>query len=155
MNASSLVEHSLLARAIHFTHISTLRCWDHGLNSTRLMFILLPCQTACPTYVARDWLNENHFSRDSKGFNHDAGKFAPSPYRVDPHTCRKIQAEPSCHCQTVTESVRTHGSCSNIIPSDLLYTWPLQWWLKSTQNGFPRGATHLLYLLHADNYIPL
>ncbi len=54
---------------------------------------------------------ENHLSGRGVGFDHDAGTHVPCLYRVDPHISQESERRPVTHCQAVSETAGSDGSC--------------------------------------------
>ncbi|KAI2654598.1 Transposon Ty3-G Gag-Pol polyprotein [Labeo rohita] len=71
------------------------------------------------------------------GFDYDAGTFVTCSNRVDPHCSHESERRPVTHCEAVSTTVGSDGSC--VIPFGLLYMRPLQWWLR-TKGFSPRGS---------------
>ncbi len=59
--------------------------------------------------------------------------------RVDPHGTKESERRPVTHCQAVSETARSDGSC--VIPFGLLYVRTLQWWRKT--EGFSQRRNSL------------
>ncbi len=45
------------------------------------------------------------------GFDHDAGTYVPCSDRVDPHSSQESERRPITHCQAVSETAGSDGSC--------------------------------------------
>ncbi len=45
------------------------------------------------------------------GFDQDAGTYVPCSDRVDPHGSQESEIRPVTHCQAVSETARSEGSC--------------------------------------------
>ncbi len=56
-------------------------------------------------------ITENHLSWCGVGFNHDAGTYVPCSDRVDPHGSQESERRPVTHCQAVSETAGSDGSC--------------------------------------------
>ncbi len=54
---------------------------------------------------------EDHLSRRSVGFDHNAGTSVSSSDRVDPHGSQESKRRPVTRCHTVSETVGSDGSC--------------------------------------------
>ncbi len=54
---------------------------------------------------------ENDLSGHVVGFDHDAGMYAPFSDRVDPHVSQESERRPVTHCQAVSETAGSYGSC--------------------------------------------
>ncbi|XDV19881.1 hypothetical protein PO909_025279 [Leuciscus waleckii] len=54
--------------------------------------------------------SEDHFFRRGLGFSVDAGAPVTATCRLHPCNCEKCKARPATHCQTVPETVGSHGS---------------------------------------------
>ncbi len=53
---------------------------------------------------------EDHLPWRGMGLNGDAGVPVTGTYRVHPVGCKKYKSRPVTHCQTVSETARSHGS---------------------------------------------
>ncbi|KAL1269008.1 hypothetical protein QQF64_031297 [Cirrhinus molitorella] len=56
-------------------------------------------------------ITEDHLSGRGVGFDDDAGTSVSCSYRVDPHYSQGSERRPVTHCKTVSETVRSDGSC--------------------------------------------
>ncbi len=56
-------------------------------------------------------ITENHLSWCGVGFDHDAGMYVPCSDRVDPHGSEENVRRPATHCQAVSETAESDGSC--------------------------------------------
>ncbi len=56
-------------------------------------------------------ITENHLSWCGVGFDQDAGTYVPCSDRVDPHGRQESERRPVTHCQAVSETARSDGSC--------------------------------------------
>ncbi len=54
---------------------------------------------------------ENHLSGCGVGFDDDAGTSVSCSYRCDSHSRKESERRPVTHCQTVSETARSDGSC--------------------------------------------
>ncbi|KAI2668522.1 Transposon Tf2-11 polyprotein [Labeo rohita] len=54
---------------------------------------------------------KDHLSRRGVGFDHDAGMFVSCSDRVDPHCSHESERGPVTHCQAVSTTAGSHGSC--------------------------------------------
>ncbi len=55
--------------------------------------------------------SENHLSGRGVGFAHDAGSYNSCSDRVDPHRSREGEKRPVTHCEAVSETAGSDGSC--------------------------------------------
>ncbi len=81
-------------------------------------------------------ITENHLSGCGVGSDDDVGMSVSCLYRCDSHSRKESERRPVTHCQTVSEPIRSDGSC--IQCNTFLYMRPLQWWLR-TKGFSPRG----------------
>ncbi len=81
---------------------------------------------------------EDYFSWRGMGLNVNAGAPVTGTYRVHPVGCEKNKARPVTHYQTVSETVRSYGSC---IQRDTF--WTVVHWTPAVvakdQRVFPKG----------------
>ncbi len=54
---------------------------------------------------------ENHLSRLGVGFDHDAGTNVPCLDQFDPHGSQESKRRPVTHCEAVSETIGSDGSC--------------------------------------------
>ncbi len=54
---------------------------------------------------------EDHLSGRSVGLDHDAGSSVSCSYRVDPRNSQESERRPVTHCEAVSETVGSDGSC--------------------------------------------
>ncbi len=56
-------------------------------------------------------ITEDHLSGRGVGFDHDAGTYVPCSDRVNPHVSQESERRPVTHCQVVSKTVGSDGSC--------------------------------------------
>ncbi len=56
-------------------------------------------------------ITEDHLSGRGVGFDHDAGTAVSCSDRIDPHCSRESQRRPVTHCQAVSKTAGSDGSC--------------------------------------------
>ncbi len=82
---------------------STLRCRS---RSYERVGVKTKCQEKCAVSIT-----ENHLSRRGVGFDQDAGTFVSCSDRVDIHYSQESQRRPVTHCQAVSKTAGSDGSC--------------------------------------------
>ncbi len=91
------------SRSIRADGSSTLRCCSCSHESVGVKTVR---QGECAFSIT-----ENHLSWCGVGFDHDAGTYVPCSDRVDPHSSQESERRPVTHCQTVSETAGSDGSC--------------------------------------------
>ncbi len=97
---------------------------------------------------------EDHLSGRSVGLDHDAGSSVSCSYRVDPRNSQESERRPVTHCEAVSETVGSDGSC---VQRDTF--WPAVHEtlavVAQDHKGFPRGATRFAWSRsRGDAYVP-
>ncbi len=75
-------------------------------RSDEIIGVKTKCQEKCAVSITED-----HLSRHGMGFDHDAGTFVSSSDRIDSHYSQESQRRPVTHCQAVSKTVGSDGSC--------------------------------------------
>ncbi len=84
---------------------------------------------------------EDHLSGRGVGFDHDAGTSVSCSYRFDPRDSQESERRPVTHCEAVSKTVGSDGSC---VQRDTF--WPAVHEILAVvaqdHRVFPEGATH-------------
>ncbi len=91
------------SRSIRADSGSTSRCCSRSHESVG---VKTESQEECAFSIT-----ENHLSWCGVGFDHDAGMYVPCSVRVDPHGSQESERRPVTHCQAVSETAGSDGSC--------------------------------------------
>ncbi len=75
-------------------------------RSDEIIGVKTKCQEKCAVSITED-----HLSRNGVGFDHDSGTFVSSSDRIDSHYSQESQRRPVTHCQAVSKTVGSDGSC--------------------------------------------